>query len=165
MKRHIAYLGFLLTLALVLSYVESLIPIFVRIPGIKLGLANLVVVICLYTFSFKETFIISILRVIVAGILFGSLFSILYSLSGAIFSLIIMMLAKRLRFGVIGVSILGGIFHNIGQLLIAINVVSNYRIGYLLPYLLLSGLLTGTFIGIAANTLMPHLKKIFEFTR
>ena len=160
MKKHIAYLGLLLTLALILSYVESLIPIFVSVPGVKLGLANLVVLICLYAYPSKYAFLISGMRVILAGLLFGSMFSILYSLSGAFFSLMIMLLAKKVfKLGILGVSVLGGVFHNIGQLIVAILVVSNYRISYLLPYLLLSGVLTGAIIGFVANSIVPYLKK------
>ena len=160
MKKHIAYLGLLLTLALILSYVELLIPIFVSVPGVKLGLANLVVLICLYAYPSKYAFLISGMRVILAGLLFGSMFSILYSLSGAFFSLMIMLLAKKVfKLGILGVSVLGGVFHNIGQLVVAILVVSNYRISYLLPYLLLSGVLTGAIIGFVANSIVPYLKK------
>ena len=160
MKKHIAYLGLLLTLALILSYVESLIPIFVSVPGVKLGLANLVVLICLYAYPSKYAFLISGMRVILAGLLFGSMFSILYSLSGAFFSLMIMLLAKKVfKLGILGVSVLGGVFHNIGQLIVAILVVSNYRISYLLPYLFLSGVLTGAIIGFVANSIVPYLKK------
>lgn len=160
MKKHIAYLGLLLTLALILSYVESLIPIFVSVPGVKLGLANLVVLICLYAYPAKYAFLISGMRVILAGLLFGSLFSILYSLAGAFLSLIIMLLAKRLfKLGILGVSVLGGVFHNVGQLLVAMAVVSNYRISYLFPYLLFSGVITGAVIGFIANMIVPYLKK------
>ncbi len=160
MKKHVAYLGLLLTLALILSYVESLIPVFVSIPGVKLGLANLVVLICLYAYPSKYAFLISGMRVILAGLLFGSMFSILYSLTGAFFSLIVMLFAKKvLKMGILGVSVLGGVFHNIGQLLVAIVVVSNYRIGYLFPYLLLSGIITGAVIGVIANGIVPYLKK------
>lgn len=161
MKKHIAYLGLLLTLALILSYVESLIPIFVSVPGVKLGLTNLVILICLYSFPAKYAFLISGMRVLLAGLLFGNMFSILYSLAGALFSLVVMLFAKKLfKLGILGVSILGGIFHNVGQLLVAIAVVSNYRIGYLFPYLLLSGILTGAIIGFIANCVVPYLKKI-----
>ena len=160
MKKHIAYLGLLLTLALILSYVESLIPVFVSIPGVKLGLANLVVLICLYAYPSKYAFLLSGMRVILAGVLFGSMFSILYSLSGAFFSLMVMLFAKKVfKLGILGVSVLGGVFHNMGQLLLAMVVVSNYRIGYLLPYLLLSGVLTGAVIGFIANSIVPYLKK------
>lgn len=160
MKKHIAYLGLLLTLALILSYVESLIPIFVSVPGVKLGLANLVVLICLYAYPAKYAFLLSGMRVVLAGLLFSSMFSILYSLAGAFLSLVVMLLAKKLfKLGILGVSILGGVFHNVGQLLVAIAVVSNYRIGYLFPYLLLSGILTGAIIGFIANMIVPYLKK------
>lgn len=161
MKRHIAYFGLLLTLALILSYVESVIPIFVSVPGVKLGLANLVVLICLYSFEARYAFLLSIMRVILAGLLFGNMFSILYSLAGAILSLLVMLFAKKvMKLGILGVSVLGGVFHNVGQLLVAIVLVSNYRISYLFPYLLLSGILTGAIIGILANTIIPYLKKL-----
>lgn len=160
MKKHIAYFGLLLTLALILSYVESLIPIFVSVPGVKLGLANLVVLICLYFFPAKYAFLISGMRVVLAGLLFGSMFSILYSLAGAFLSLLVMLFAKKFfKLGILGVSVLGGVFHNVGQLLVAMAVVSNYRIGYLFPYLLLSGILTGAIIGFVANCVVPFLKK------
>lgn len=160
MKKHIAYLGLLLTLALILSYVELLIPMFVAIPGVKLGLANLVVLICLYIYPAKYAFFISGMRVVLAGLLFGTMFSIMYSLAGAVLSFVVMILAKKVfKLGILGVSILGGVFHNVGQLLIAITVVSNYRIGYLFPYLLLSGILTGAIIGFIANAVVPYLKK------
>ena len=161
MKKHIAYFGLLLTLALILSYVESMIPIFVIVPGVKLGLANLVVLICLYSFEVRYAFLLSILRVILVGLLFGNLFSILYSLAGAILSLLVMFFTKKvLKLGILGVSVLGGVFHNVGQLLVAIVLVSNYRISYLFPYLLLSGILTGAIIGILTNTIVPYLKKL-----
>lgn len=161
MKKHIAYFGLLLTLSLILSYVESLIPIFVSVPGVKLGLANLVVLICLYSFPAKYTFMISGMRVLLAGVLFGSVFSILYSLAGAFLSLVVMLVAKKnLKLGILGVSVLGGVFHNVGQLLVAMAVVSNHRIGYLFPYLLLSGILTGAVIGFIANCIVPYLKKL-----
>ena len=161
MKKHIAYFGLLLTLSLILSYVDSLIPIFVSVPGVKLGLANLVVLICLYLFPAKYTFMISGMRVLLAGVLFGSVFSILYSLAGAFLSLVVMLAAKKnLKLGILGVSVLGGVFHNVGQLLVAMAVVSNHRIGYLFPYLLLSGILTGAVIGFIANCIVLYLKKL-----
>lgn len=160
MKRHIAYFGLLLTLALILSYLESLIPIFVSVPGVKLGLANLVILICIYAFPPGDAFLLSVIRVLLAGLLFGNMFSILYSLAGAFLSLVIMLFAKKiLKFGILGVSILGGIFHNVGQLCVAMLVVSNYRISYLFPYLMLSGILSGAIIGFVANSVVPYLKK------
>lgn len=163
MKKRIAYLGLMLAFALILSYVESLIPFFSGIPGVKLGLANLVTLLCLYFFPVKYAFLIATARVLTAGFLFGSMFSILYSLAGAYFSFFVMLFAKKvLKFGILGVSILGGIFHNVGQLLVAVLIVENYRIAYLLPYLLLSGILTGAAIGLAGNSLILYLKKIIH---
>ena len=95
-------------LSMVLSFLESLIPPLATVPGVKLGLANLVVLICLYAYPSKYAFLISGMRVILAGLLFGSMFSILYSLSGAFFSLVIMFLAKKVfKLGILGVSVLG----------------------------------------------------------
>ncbi len=163
MKKHVAYFGLLLALALILSYVESLIPIFVSIPGIKLGLTNLVVLVCLYFFPLQYACIISVIRVLLAGLLFGNMFSILYSLAGAMLSLVIMIVGKKiLKLRILGISMLGGIFHNLGQLIVAILVVSNYRIGFLFPYLMLSGLLMGTVIGLISSAVIPYLKRVIN---
>ncbi len=160
MKRHVAYFGLLLALALILSYVESLIPVFVSVPGIKLGLANLVVLLCLYIFPAKYALLLSVARVLLAGFLFGNLYSILYSLAGALVSFFVMYLAKKVfKFGILGVSSLGGVFHNMAQMAVAMVVVSNVRIGYLFPYLFLAGVIMGAIIGIFANTLVPYLRK------
>ena len=135
LKNRAAYFGVFTALALIFSYVETLIPIHFGIPGVKLGLANLAIVIILYKTDFKEALLLSVTRVILAGFIFGSLFSILYSMAGGVLSLIVMTVMKqRKSFSIIGVSIAGGVSHNIGQLVVAMLVVETYRVGYYLPH-------------------------------
>ena len=117
LRDKVAYLGVFLALALICSYVESLIPFYFGIPGVKLGLTNIVVVLMLYCVGTKEAFAISMLRIVLAGFLFGNLFSILYSLAGGMFSFLVMYLLKRTgKLGVLPVSVAGGMSHNIGQM-------------------------------------------------
>lgn len=161
MKTKVAYFGVFTAMALILSYVESLIPIHLGIPGVKLGLANLVIVITLYKRNLKEAYSLSIARIVLAGFMFGNLFSILYSLSGGILSLAVMYLLKKMdKFSVLGVSIAGGVFHNVGQLIMAMIVLESFSMGFYFPILLISGLFTGLLIGLVANEMMKRLKNI-----
>lgn len=158
MKRNTAYLGMFLALALICSYVESLIPFSFGIPGVKLGLANIVVVLLLYTMGAKEAICISILRIILAGFLFGNPFSILYGLSGGILSFFAMYLLKRTKkLKVVTVSAAGGISHNIGQIIMASLVVENINMLYYLPVLLVAGFLTGFLIGIVSQEIILRI--------
>ena len=166
MKRNVAFLGVFLALALVLSYVETFIPFFFGVPGMKLGLTNLIIVILLYCMGAKEAYLISIVRVFLAGFLFGNLFSIVYSLAGALLSLTVMMiLVKRTGLKTVTVSAVGGICHNIGQLIVAAIVVESYNIFYYLPALLISGLVTGLLIGIVSQALIPRIRRFFRKDR
>lgn len=159
-KNKAAYFGVFTALALILSYVESLIPISFGIPGIKLGLANLLIVVFLYKRNWKEAFLLSVVRILLAGFMFSNLFSILYSLAGGSLSLFVMaILKKQGSFSVVGVSVAGGITHNMGQLLVAMMVVETYRVGYYFPVLLIAGVLTGLVIGIVANEVLKRLNK------
>ncbi len=159
MKNKVAYMGVFLALALILSYVESLIPFYFGIPGVKLGLANLIVVIMLYAVGVKEAFAISMLRILLSGFLFGNLFSILYSFAGGILSFFVMWLVKRTgKFHVMSVSICGGITHNIGQILVASVIVETYSIFYYIPVLLIAGLITGMLIGVIAGEVSDRLR-------
>lgn len=161
MKDKAAYFGVFTALALIFSYIETLIPFSFGIPGMKLGLANLLTVILLYKRNAKEALLLSVVRVILSGFLFGNLFSIIYSLAGGILSLIVMsMLKKTEGFSVMGVSAAGGVSHNVGQLLVAMAVVETYRVGYYFPVLLIAGLVTGLLIGIAANEVLKRLKNV-----
>ena len=160
-KNRAAVFGVFTALALIFSYVELLIPINFGIPGAKLGLANLVIVIVLYKTDWKEALLLSVLRIILAGFLFGNLFGILYSLAGGILSLAVMTLLKKTgAFSVIGVSMAGGVSHNVGQLIIAMLVVETYAVGYYLPVLLITGLITGTLIGIAGREMLKRIDRI-----
>ena len=125
--RKIAYLGMLMALALVLSYVESLIPFAVGIPGVKLGLTNIVTVIMLYIASPTETFLLCAFRAVLSGFMFGNAFSIIYSLAGCILSFVVMYLLKKSdKFSSVSISMVGGVCHNIGQIIVAAIVLSAY---------------------------------------
>ncbi len=161
MKDRVAYFGVFTALALIFSYVEMLIPIQFGVPGIKLGLANLLIVIMLYKCGPKEALLLSVVRIILSGFIFGNMFSIIYSLAGGILSLAVMAFLKgRGSFSVMGVSIAGGVCHNIGQLAVAMAVVETYRVGYYLPVLLIAGMLTGMLIGIVSNEVLKRIRNI-----
>ncbi len=153
-----AYLGMLLGLAVLFGYVEAMIPIPVPVPGIKLGLANIVVAAILYIFSWKEAVFITALRVVIIGFLFGNMFSIVYGLSGALLSLLGMTLLKKTgKFGIIGVSALGGVLHNVGQVIMATIAVIGFPWRWYLPVLMLAGLAAGILIGIADGIILPRI--------
>lgn len=161
MKSKVAYFGVFTTLALIFSYVETLIPIQFGIPGVKLGLANLIIVIALYRMKLSEVYLLSIVRVLLAGFIFGNYFSIIYSLAGGILSLTVMaLLRKKGGFSVIGVSIAGGVFHNIGQLIVASVIVETFSVMYYVPVLLIAGLVTGLLIGIASDGMLKRLANL-----
>lgn len=161
MKNKAAYFGVFTALALIFSYVEMLIPIHFGVPGIKLGLANLMIVIMLYKSGPKDALLLSVVRIVLSGFMFGNLFAILYSLAGGILSLAVMaLLKKRGTFSVMGVSIAGGVFHNIGQLAGAMAVVETYRVGYYLPVLLIAGMVTGMLIGIVSNEVLKRIRGV-----
>lgn len=161
MRNRAAYFGVFTALALIFSYVETLIPVSFGIPGIKLGLANIVIVIVLYKTDAREASLLSVVRVVLAGFLFGNYFSILYSLAGGLLSLAVMtLLKKRGGFSVIGVSTAGGVFHNIGQLLTAMAVVETLSVAYYVPVLLAAGTVTGILIGILSEQMLRRLSNI-----
>lgn len=152
MSKKTAYLGLFSAVAIIFGYVESLIPFFAGIPGIKLGLANLAVLFILERYTWKEAALVSVVRILVIGFLFGNLFSIFYSLAGAALSLLVMVLLNKQKgFSLIGVSIAGGVSHNIGQLLVAILIVETTSLLYYAPALLVSGVITGFLIGLVTN--------------
>lgn len=138
-------------LALIFSYVEAIIPYSPGVPGIKLGIANIVTVIALYKFGSKDAAAVSIIRIVIAGLLFNGLFGMLYSLAGAIVSLIGMILLKKNDlFSVVGVSMAAGVLHNLGQLLMASALIADLRIFFYFPVLLFSGIAAGIFVGIVS---------------
>lgn len=160
MKNKVAYFGVFIALALIFSYIESLIPIMVLIPipGIKLGLPNLIVLIALYKMGMKEAYVLSVARVILAGFMFGNMFSIIYSLAGGLLSLTVMVLLKKSdHFSIFGISTAGGVMHNVGQILVAIVALESVSIAYYLPVLLISGVITGMVIGVITNEMLKRL--------
>ena len=158
--RKIARMGLLTALALILSYGESLIPAFVAVPGVKMGLANIVVVFALYTLGPGEAAIVSIIRVLLSSLLFGSILSLSYSAAGAVISLLSMIILMKTKiFGVTSVSVTGGVFHNLGQILVACLVLETDVLLYYLPVLILSGTITGAVIGIASSIVIKRLQK------
>ena len=160
-SKRIAYYALCIALAFVLSYLESLIPINIGVPGIKLGLANLVVVTALYTMKPRDAFIISMVRILLSGLTFGGAFSLVYSFAGGILSFAVMLLAKKSScLSAAGVSVLGGSVHNIGQLAAAAIVMENAGVFYYLPVLLLSGALTGALTGLISQAVISRVEKI-----
>jgi len=155
-----AFYGMFLALALVAGYIEQLIPINLGIPGVKLGLANIVTMLLLYIVGVPAACLISVLRILLSGFLFGSGFAMVYSAAGAATSMLVMALLKKTKkFSSVGVSVAGGIFHNVGQIVVASLVVQNVRMAYYLPFLLVSGVVTGVLIGIVAQTALKHLSQ------
>ena len=161
MKNRVAYFGVFTALALMFSYIETMIPIQFGVPGIKLGFANIMIVIMLYNSSAKEALLLSSVRIMLSGFLFGNLSSILYSIAGGVLSLGIMTLLKKQGgFSVIGVSVAGGVSHNIGQLIVAMLVVETYQVGYYLPVLLVAGVITGLGIGVVSQEVLKRIRNI-----
>lgn len=158
MTRKIAYSAMLVALAMIFSYVETLIPFSFGVPGIKLGLANLIVVIGLFFLEPLQVLGILIARIVLVAFMFGNMSSLVYSLVGGIFSFCVMLLLKRCKgFSMIGISMAGGVSHNVGQLVVAACVVENLHVFYYMPILLVVGLLTGMLIGVIAQRIMPYL--------
>lgn len=158
-NKKLVTMALFVTTALMLSYIESLFPFFFGVPGMKLGLANLAVVCALYLYGWREALMVNVLRIILSGLLFGSMFSVLFSLGGALVSFISMAAAKRWGLSLYGVSMAGGVFHNIGQLLIAAFLVQTVEVGYYAPFLLAAGLATGFLIGWIGKELLLRMPK------
>ncbi len=146
-------------LAMLLSFIESQIPPFIAIPGIKIGLSNIVTVFLLYVYGWREAGCVSLVRVCLSALLFGSAVSFIYSLSGAVLSFLIMIILKGLpTFSEMGVSVAGGVFHNAGQILCACLIMENAKISAYLPPLVISGTVAGAVIGIIAGMLVKKLR-------
>lgn len=148
-----------ISVAMILSFVESRIPAFVAIPGIKVGLANIAVIFALYKMGWREAISVSLIRVLLVALLFGSVVSLAYSIAGAVISLSLMILLKKLGiFTEVAVSVVGGITHNIGQILIAFLLLETSVVFYYLPFLLVSGVIAGIAVGIASALLIKRIK-------
>lgn len=151
MAKKTALLGMLVALAFVLSYIETLIPVNLGIPGAKLGLANLVVMVALYTLGTKEAFGLSMVRILLTGLTFSSMAAMLYSFAGGLLSFAVMTLMKKTKkLSVTGVSVLGGIAHNAGQIFVAMWMLDTATLIYYLPVLAITGVASGMVIGLLA---------------
>lgn len=155
MSKKVAVSAMLVALAMIFSYVEVLIPVNFGVPGIKLGLANLVVIVGLYMLKSGEVFFISMIRIFLMGWMFGNGASIIYSLAGGVLSFLVMTLLKRSKgFSLAGISAAGGAAHNIGQILAAVWIMQNVKLFYYLPVLLAAGVITGVLLGRLSGRIM-----------
>ena len=149
--------------AIVFSYIEAILPpIWSAVPGIKVGLANIVTVTLLYKFSFKEAVAVAFIRITAIALLFGNVMTLMYSIAGLVLSVIIMVILKRTGlFSTIGVSIAGGVFHNLGQIIVAMIVLQTKEIGYYMIVLEVTGTIAGVLIGIAGNLMLKYSNKLY----
>ena len=162
-SQNAAYYGLLVALAFIFSYIESLFPVYLGAPGVKLGLANLVSIVGLYTIGVRGTAAVSLTRILLAGLTFGNGFSMLYSLAGGALSLAVMAACKKKKwFSMIGVSILGGAAHNIGQLAVAALAVENAGVFAYFPVLLMAGTAAGACIGVLGGILTERVGKYLK---
>ena len=156
--RRLTYLALTVSFALILSFIESRIPAFVAIPGVKMGLANIAVIFTLYKFGVKEADTVSLIRVLLVSSLFGTPVSFIYSVSGAILSLAAMILLNRLTpLTEVAISVTGGVMHNVGQIAAACFMLSTNVIIYYLPFLILSGTIAGIVVGIVSGLLVKRI--------
>ena len=159
----ITAIGMLTALAMVLGFVETLIPINLGVPGIKLGLANLIVIITLYLIDVKTAVIVSLLRIGLIAMTFGNISMMFYSIAGAALSLLCMILFKKINgFSMVGISIIGGIMHNVGQIICAAFVVRTNGVFTYLPVLMFAGIISGMLIGIEASLVLVRVKPILK---
>ena len=161
--RKIAYMGMFIAVAMVFSYVESLIPVNIAVPGVKLGLANLVPIVVMFKMDVRSAWMISLIRVVLSALLFGNLSIMVYSLAGAVLSLLVMTLCMKLKiFGLLGTSILGAVSHNAGQIIMAAILMKSGNIMLYIPVLCISGTIAGICIGLAGAVLVRNLPKLLD---
>ena len=159
--KKITVLALSVALSMVFSFVESQIPPLVAVPGVKIGLANIVTVFLLYRASPLSAAAVSLVRVVLSSLLFGSVLTLLYSLAGAVLSFVFMLLLKRIdRFSTLGVSVVGGVMHNVGQIICAAFVMESAEIVSYLPILIISGTLAGVAVGAAGGIVVKRIEKI-----
>ncbi len=157
--RQITEFGMLLAIGLVLSYFETLLPVFVAVPGVKLGLANIITMLYVYARDFRSGLLFMSLRILMSGFLFSGISGIVYSFAGGVCCIVVMSLLKRLSFfSILGVSMAGAIFHNIGQIIVAMFMMENTHILYYLPVLMISGAISGFAIGYVTFFLLKRFK-------
>lgn len=153
-------LSALVAVAMILSYIESLVPAFVAVPGVKVGLSNIATVFALYALGWPYAIIVSVIRVLLSSLLFGNAVSLIYSLSGAFLALLAMILLKKFNFfSTIGVSVAGGVCHNAGQIIAACIVMENAAISLYIVPLIVSGTIAGIVIGTVAGIIVERVKK------
>ena len=159
--KKVALLGILTSVALILSYIEAILPpIWSAVPGIKMGFPNIVIVFILYRFGVKEAAIVSFIRIFIVALLFGNVMTLAYSCAGAFLSIVLMAIFKKIDvFSVVGTSIIGGVAHNLGQIVVAIFLFDTVQIGYYMAVLAITGTIAGVFIGIAGAFLLKRLEK------
>ncbi len=161
--RRVALDGILVALAMIFSYIETFIPFNFGVPGIKLGLANLVVLLGLTFLPAVDVLLISVVRIVLSSLLFGNVMSLWYSLAGGLLSFLCMwLLTKREGYSIIGISMVGGVMHNVGQVITAAIIVKTMQLTWYLPVLLVAGLVTGLIIGSLAKLLMPRVQKALD---
>ena len=160
--KKITLIGLLIALAFVLSYVEFLLPLSIGIPGAKIGLANLAIMVALFLLGWQDALMLSIVRVILVGFTFGNMAMMMYSLAGAALSFAAMLIAKKTKkFSITGVSVIGGVFHNVGQIIVAIFVLETSQLIYYLPFLIIIGTISGVVIGILSGMICRRVKVAF----
>ena len=164
--RRVALDGILVALAMIFSYIETFIPFNFGVPGIKLGLANLVVLLGLTFLPAVDVLLVSVVRIVLSSLLFGNVMSLWYSLAGGLLSFLCMwLLTRREGYSIIGISMAGGVMHNVGQVITAAIIVKTIQLTWYLPVLLVAGLVTGLIIGSLAKLLMPRVQKALESFR
>jgi heptaprenyl diphosphate synthase len=157
--KKLSLLSLLTAAAMILSYVEAVLPpVFASVPGIKMGLPNMIVIFILYRMGSVSAIAVSFVRIFLTALLFGSPMSFIYSLAGAVFSLAVMMILKKADFlSAIGVSVAGGVFHNLGQILMAMLLLETAAIGYYMIVLAVTGTIAGIFVGLCGAFLMQRI--------
>ena len=160
--KNITVMALFSAVAIIFSYIEAILPpIWSAIPGIKVGLANIVTVTLLYKFSIKEASIVAFIRIIIIALLFGNAMTLIYSIAGFVLSVAIMDILKRTNlFSTVGVSIAGGVFHNLGQIIVAMLLLQTKEIGYYMIVLAITGTVAGVLIGIASNLMLKYSNKL-----
>ena len=158
--KKVALLGIITSVALVLSYIEAILPpIWAAVPGIKMGFPNIVIIFVLYRFGIKESALVSFVRIFIVALLFGNVMTLAYSFAGAFLSIVLMAICKKTKFfSVVGTSIVGGVAHNLGQILVAMVLFDTVQIGYYMAVLAVTGTVAGVFVGIAGALLLKKFE-------
>lgn len=157
--RKLTCLALIVSFAMILSYIEAKIPVFVAIPGVKMGLANIAVIFVLYKMGAKEAAVVSVLRIFLISILFGNVESLFFSLMGGLLSFAVMLLLKKLTpLGEVAVSVSGGVMHNVGQIIAAMMLLQTDAVMYYLPFLILSGTIAGVVVGVVSALLIKRVR-------